>query len=670
MVGSSNILTVSYGTFSCTLEGFDESFETMKAIAEYFRDLAADDRYFGAEPPTPDADMLARIAEREIARRVEAHEHEGRIVLRAQDNATVGKALADALSAAPGTETAPEPGAVSGEDSSPDENSAAEEEIAPEMEAAAEEQPTPEEDLAADTTDTLESEAETETEGPEKDAATLDALQPEGLEREDEFPAPETNREETAKPLVQQADDAGVAPPATGTDDLSARLDLIRSVVGASDTYDEDEHAQDFADTAASGPIAWDEVDENDDATAPTGQETAAAPPEANEDADPRDERDASAAETPAPETAVARDMDSLFEDTLAALLADATPVDAQAGAATEPETDTDETGDAAPPDADDRRGARVFKVSRADVETAREGGLLDSPDEAGEDTVNIFGDEADALSPEDEAELQRELASLDAELGEEIEAEDEAETWDEPEVARDEPTPDAEPAQAKGGKRTEVSRIFDETDSHMADPGSMRRRNTIQHLRAALAATRAEKAAGADLEKKVDASPYRGDLDAAVRPRRAMPAPDAPRGTRPEEPRPAPLKLVAEQRVDTARTPVRPRRVAAAARSEVVEAQDKGFSTFAEELGATDLPDLLEAAAAYLADVEGRSQFSRPMLMGKLREIDEEGFSREDGLRSFGQLLREGKLQKLSGGRFAVTEETEFRAAARLRAG
>jgi hypothetical protein len=675
MVGSNKILTVSYGTFSCTLEGFDDSFDTMKAIAEYFRDLAADDRYFGAEPPTPDAEMLARIAEREIARRVEAHEERGKIVLRAASEQPVLRA--PLVAPAPAPQAAPEPEAP---------------EVAPEMTQTA---PAPQPVAAA------EPEAAPEAVDTDEAAQELASLPEEPVaEPVAEMPEPVASEAPEQPEGLEQEPRIAPAAAAPDSESIAAKLSRIRSVVAqeaeTSDAeYTEDEHAQDFLDTVAEDLSAVLAEDDRAESIAREAEEeeqvdfdailSAASAPEPVQ-------------ETPMDEDLAEDDADTAeadeFEDTLAALMADAAPTELKAAPTPEAKPET-------PP------LARVIKVKRAEFEAAVAEGIFeedeDDDDFDGADE-NLFGAESAVLSPEEEAELQRELAEVEAELALEDEAlpdaepedvladdallDDDSDEDDDDAVAETEPTPPvvthhprpvAEPAQEPGTRRFEeaagssdLTRIFDKTDTQLEAPASSQRRNAIQHLRAAVAATRAEHSAGSTLRENVDDAPYRSDLASVVRPRRPQIGAPAERSARPEESRPAPLKLVAEQRIDTPRAPIRPRRISAADLEVEVATQtsEGSFSAFAEEVGASNLPDLLEAAAAYLSDVEGRPQFSRPMLMGKLKEVEQDRFSREDGLRSFGQLLRQGKLQKLAGGRFAVTEETEFRATGRRHAG
>ncbi|SFE47451.1 midas domain-containing protein [Roseivivax sediminis] len=756
MVSTSKILTVSYGTFSCTLEGFDDSFDTMKAIAEYFRDLAQDDRYFGAEPPTPDAEMLARIAEREIARRVEARVQDGSVVLRPSlGQGAEGAGVATtaqtetAAAAAPEAVTAPAPAAA---------------EPAPEA-------PPPEQRTLARAAETSSSfPAEAKIAGPETGA---DAANPGGL----------ATLAAASGAFPPEADEASASPEwDTVAEDPAAALAVEEAVGAAGATPDADEigapdaapaDPKAFAGTDLHGPEPVTPATNPDDSiseklrriravvgTSAVGALVASADTE--EDEGPR--AHITLGDDIAEEEADAQP-DTIFSDSIAAIMADSVSEEDQTADKERPET----------------ARARVLKVKQAEFDAAVAAGTL----EAVEDDTRAEGPDpaGSSLSDEDEKDLARELAALEAELaGDEAPEADDTHALDDESDGIDDVVADAGPAEDASPEAEEdpadaladtddraaeideddgtadafereldaafsdlgfdtdeeaeadtpagadqastpapepdegpeaddaelgharravklanpgramltetpveedegaVSRLMSDADREFEEPEGNRRRSAIAHLRAAVAATRADRLLGRRRDDAEAAEPYREDLASVVRPRRPQPAEDgaaaSPRPARPAATRPAPLKLVAEQRVDTESAPagaseerpagaVRPRRIRRSAIEEAAPAPaapGQSFADYADSVGARALPDLLEAAAAYMSYVEERPQFSRPQLMTKLREVEPAESSREDRLRSFGQLLREGKIAKLEGGRFTASDRIGFK--------
>ena len=706
MVNTNKILTVSYGTFSCTLEGFDDSFGTMKAIAEYFRDLAADDRYFGAEPPSPDAEMLARIAEREISRRVEAHRDENTFVLRA-DPASLLPMATKPVAKAP-------------------------EAPAKEMEAPA---AAPVADVPATKPEVVRpiKEASPVAEArPEMSIAGLSALVAESQashEADDKLPEPAPRPEPVATTRQATAD----------PDSVAAKLQRIRDVVSKHDGengYSEDEHAEDFltedeeateeflssaqddieaalaADAAADAAEA-ERFEAEEKAKAEAAQAKAEAEAKAKAEAEAKAqaqkaEEDAKAAaaaeaeaEAEAAEAAQNTPVTTDDEDDIGALL-DKLSASDSAG-------ETDPANDAPKPEAfvGDEDGeaplrARVIKMKKTDFEAALADGLIE--EEQDETT-------ASSLSAEDEADLMRELAAVEAEATQgsksqatrldEDDEDDDYDSYNEADFDEDEHDEDYDDealseaagadtagnlfsdeedatentvASAVRAVRTarlveastddQMGRILDKTNTKLDEDEGRGRRNAIAHLRAAVQATEAERNMGGDLGADGrDTEVYRDDLETAVRPRRPVATQGA---ARPDARRPAPLKLVAEQRIDTPQRegPVRPRRVKVT-QTLVHNEAPKGsadFAEYVETVGAQNLGEVLEAAASYMAFVEGQDAFSRPQLMSKLSGTEHADTSREDRLRSFGQLLRAGKIRKLGGGRFEASEDISYR--------
>ncbi len=622
MTGSNKILTVSYGTFSCTLEGFDDPFGTMRGIAEYFRDLAADDRYFGAEPPTPDVEMLQNIAQKEVQRRVEARVSETGVELR-----QVTEAADAPVAPAPAPAPAAEPEVEEAEtlDSGPlafdDEYLMADE---------------PEDVLTVDSEATPVEDA-TPVETVADKLRRIRAVVSKSIEQEDQqepVSAPPTDEVDSEI----DTDDAGVDPEERIRS--RATTDTIASITA--DLVDE------FEDD--------DEVDqpEPDDASPEDDHAKSTASPLSDSDADDEPEADSSEianvasetgdAEIGQDESAPSNAFDSIDEHIDAA---DADDVPQEDDAKVETNLIDEETPDDVETSAEDD-AAIVASIGKIIA-----GGADADSDSLGEDDSDA-SEEAAAEAPADEAQAHAQEEDLDAD--------DAQAEYPQPRTSAPlAPIHDAE---------SDVGRLLDETDNQLKDDEGIRRRRVISQMRAAVAATKADRVFTKIITREVsdaqEQTPYRKDLDQAItrKPSNGVSKP-AENG-----PQSAPLVLVSSQRVDLVedeapKADVKPQSVEAAAED---ASEAASFREFATKMGATELPDLLEAAAAYSAFIEGEPHFSRPDIMKRVARVDPAlTLSRETGLRTFGQLLRQGKIQKLQRGQFAVAEDTKFNPGQRI---
>ncbi len=582
---NTQVLDVTYGNFSCRLEGFEDSVATMKMVVSFFHDLAGHDRFMDTEPLAPDMATLARLTEEQTGVAVDVEGEGNRVSLRVRQ---------------PDEDVAP--AVFEDEEDEADDYFDDAEMHDPSLEDA--EDDAVDEDEDGSYADNLASVAD-----------KLERMRAAAAERKSASSA-----EEFSEDLSE--------PAAPAANPLSQRLsDLVKRTTAAAEAAPIEDDAP-----KAQAPVTKDE-DFDDDlnvfGTAEFDEDIAAALAAEEEEEDELMVADRAADEPVATEAVEAGD--DVEDD----LVAEQSDDDAEEDVASD---DTDEDDDSddeyASDDADDIAAEQDDEPLML---TAKQASQIEDDD----------------YDDDDEFDLEAEVAKVEAEI-----AARQGNEFARPGLPRH--VEDA------------MSRIMSQTDQHLNQPENRRHRDAFAQLKAAVAATEAARQLGdKGADKRDPDEVYKDDLGAHEA---------KGKGDGKHVP---PLKLVKSQEVKPGagdrQTLQRPETAAPTSAGSMEAASERlrkiatlkeadakpetnGFADFAAAHGASDLTDQLEAAGAFICFVKGEDDFSRPQVMKLVQSATDSEISREDGLRSFGRLLRQARLIKLPNGRFQVAENTQYR--------